>query len=254
MLTLLTDFGDSIYPAQMKGVIHSILPEANVVDLSHHVPFADIKQASYALLCSFRSFPVGTVHICVVDPGVGSRREVLILHLSGHTFVAPDNGLLGPLWERFAARVFHLREFDCFCLPQSLTFHGRDVFAPVGAWIAKGVPLITIAEPVDKPAVTLGLPEPQVQGNVLTGEVVFVDPFGNLITNIELTGLHKKVERVVLEDHTIEGLANSYLEWKDKGLGAIEDSCGFLEIFTYQGSARDLTGAGVGSKVQLFLS
>ena len=256
MITLLTDFDGSTYPAQMKGVIYSLMPQARVVDLSHQVPFADVRWAAYTLLCAHADFPVGTVHICVVDPGVGSRREVLILSAKGHTFVAPDNGLLWPVWERYSpdARVFHLREYSAFCRPQSQTFHGRDLFAPVAAWIALGVPLLTLGEPIESPGVELRLPQPQVEDGMVVGEVVLVDPFGNLITNIEARLLPGEIGRIVVGDTVVEGLVSSYSQWEGRGVGAVVDSCGLLELFVFCGSAKEALGVGVGERVEVYIN
>jgi len=250
LLTLLTDFGLSTYPGQMKGIIHTILPGAQVVDLTHHVPFADVGCAAHALLCAFGDFPSGTVHVAVVDPGVGSGREVLLLHLAGHTFVAPDNGLLWPLWEmhRVEARAFHLRELQGFCLPPSSTFHGRDIFAPVGAWIARSVPLITLGEPIERPRVALESPKPLVGRSHVEGEVILVDPFGNLVTNIVPRLLPGDISEVSVGEVTIEGIARSYSHWGE-GPGVIVNSCGHLEVFLFMGSAAEALGVGVGERV-----
>ncbi len=256
LITLLTDFGDSTYPAQMKGVIHSLAPHARVVDLTHSLPFADIRWAAHTLLCSFEDFPPGTVHLCVVDPGVGSCREVLLLHAANCTFVAPDNGLLWPLWDRFSdsARAFHLREYQGFCRSLSRTFHGRDVFAPLGAWIAKGVPLITLGEPIARPKESLDLPVPHVDGKVVTGSVILVDPFGNLITNIRPSLLPGSIARVRVGGVVVEGVAESYLQWEGRGVGAIVDSCGLLELFVFKGNAADLLRVGVGDLIVVDLA
>ena len=253
MVTLLTDFGDSPYPGQMKGVILSILPGAQVVDISHSIPFAQVGFAAYTLLCSFQDFPPGTVHLCVVDPGVGSERDVLLLHAAGHTFVAPDNGLLWPLWERFSgsARAFRLCEYKGFCRPLSRTFHGRDVFAPVGAWVARGVPLLTLGEPLPGPRVSLKLPRPQLDGGKVVGEVVFVDPFGNLVTNIEPGCLPGPVGRIRVKGLVIEQVADHYAQWEGRGAGAIVNSCGRLELFIFKGNAQVELGVGLGERIEV---
>jgi len=254
LVTLLTDFGGSPYPGIMKGVILSIAPQAMVVDLYHHVPMGDVTVAAYVLYHSFGYFPANSVHVAVVDPGVGSDRRVLMAQAGDHLFVAPDNGLLTLVLERIGGvRIFTLKRWE-FTLPKlSSTFHGRDVFAPLGAWLARGVPMPMLGRAVDDP-VLLELPCPCWEEGKLVGEVLWVDPFGNLVTN---------VEREMLEDRTVGEVlvagkslpwASCYAQLERGQLGAIWNSWDLLEVFANGGSAREILGVGPGTSVELVVA
>ena len=254
VVTLLTDFGDSPYPGTMKGVVSSLAPGVPVVDLYHHVPMGDVVVAAYVLYHSVGYFPQGSVHIAVVDPGVGSDRRVLMAQAGGHLFVVPDNGLLTLVLERVdRVRVFALTRWE-FTLPQpSATFHGRDVFAPLGAWLARGTPMPMLGIPVEDPLV-LDLPKPQWRGRKIVGQVLWVDPFGNLVTNIERGRVggrsiqHVRVGRVTLS------MAACYAHQDPGGLGAIWNSWGLLEVFANGARACDLLGVGPGTPVEMELA
>jgi len=178
IITLLTDFGTvDGYVAEMKGVLLSLVPEVRLVDLTHGIPPGDIRAGAYALGRAWRTFPPGTVHLAVVDPGVGTARRALAVEAGGQRFVAPDNGLL--------SRVLEEREFSALAIAvradAAPTFHGRDVFAPAAATLARGDTLeaAAVADPVRLPAARL-----LRRGNAVVGEVVHVDRFGTLVTNI----------------------------------------------------------------------
>ncbi len=185
IITLTTDFGLSDpYVAAMKGVILSINPEVCLVDVTHQISPAAVFQGAAAVLDVFPYFPEGTVHLVVVDPGVGSKRRGIVVERSKHFFVGPDNGLFWPLVEDLASsQIIHLTDSRFFLPHVSPTFHGRDVFAPVAAHISRGVDPRRMGIPIKDPAM-LDVPRPYVRKNVLYGQVVRVDHFGNLITNI----------------------------------------------------------------------
>lgn len=185
IITLTTDFGLSdAYTASMKGVILSIHPECRIVDITHDVSPGSILQAAAVILEAFPFFPQGTVHVAVVDPGVGSGRRAVVAERSGHFFVGPDNGIFWPLLEgESPPKVFELADERYFLPRISRTFHGRDIFAPVSAHIARGVDPRRMGPSVQDP-VKLHVPKPYVRGSTLFGQVVRVDHFGNLITNI----------------------------------------------------------------------
>lgn len=251
VVTLLTDFGDSPYTGTMKGVILSVTPDAKVVDLHHHVPMGNVVVAAYVLCHSFEYFPPGSVHVVVVDPGVGSERRVLMAQAGEHLFVAPDNGLLSLVLERIKrVRVFAFTRSE-FALPQvCATFHGRDVFAPLGAWLARGVPLPMMGRAINDP-VTLDLPCPRWEEGRLVGEILWVDPFGNLVTNIEreMPG-EERVGGVVAGGRCLP-LCSYYGELSSGQPGAAWNSWDLLEVFVNKGSARELLGLREGDPVEV---
>ncbi len=251
LVTLLTDFGDSPYPGIMKGVVLSIAPQAKVVDLHHHVPMGDVTVAAFILYNSFSCFPAGSVHVAVVDPGVGSERRVLMAHAGEHLFVVPDNGLLTLVLERVkGVRVFAFGRWE-FVLPGvSATFHGRDIFAPLGAWLARGVPMPMLGRPAVDP-VMLDAPKPRREGDRLLGQVMWVDPFGNLVTNIEkrMVG-QNRVEGVIAKGRCLP-LCTHYGELSPGEPGAIWNSWELLEVFVSNGKANELLGLRRGDTVLL---
>jgi hypothetical protein len=182
IITLLTDFGTADgYVGEMKGKLSSLAPGAMLMDIAHDVPAGDVAAGCYALGRVWRTFPAGTVHLAVVDPGVGSARRALAAEAGGQFFVAPDNGLLSDVFAAAAAVTVHLP------VPQgaSRTFHGRDVFAPVAARLAGGARLAELGEAIADP-VRLKPPVLEVEGSDLVGEVIHVDRFGTLISNLPL--------------------------------------------------------------------
>jgi len=185
VITLTTDFGTyDWFVGTLKGVIADIAPKAKVIDLTHDLPPGDIRGGAFALEAGCRFFPKGTVHVAVVDPGVGSRRKAIAVQTASGVFVGPDNGVLS--WalakEKFVA-IQVLENEDYFLHPVSQTFHGRDVFAPVAAHLSRGVPIKKFG-PALKDFVRLDWPEPRRQRGGVEGEVVYIDRFGNAITNI----------------------------------------------------------------------
>ncbi len=186
IITLLTDFGErDTYVGQVKGVILARLPDVQLVDLTHRIPPQDARVGAIHLAAAAPHFPAGTVHLAVVDPGVGTARAPLAATAGGQFFVGPDNGLLAPALARLGGDVRVHRITNEFCRRRSVhpTFHGRDLFAPAAAELARGMPLNEVGPAVDS-FVPLVLPEPVVQGAAVRGEVLYVDHFGNGVTNI----------------------------------------------------------------------
>jgi hypothetical protein len=257
IITLLSDFGqESFYPAAMKGVILAICPEARIVDITHAVPEHDIAAGSYALYATYRDFPPGTIHVGVVDPGVGSQRIILAVEINHHVFLTPDNGLLSFILKSIAPeRIFTVTNRALWNREVSPTFHGRDIFAPVAAHLACGTPLQEVGPP-QKSLVRLDIPSAHSTDLGLAGEIVSVDRFGNLVTNIRQEMLPASPEargRVVVRvsGRDIHGIRLTYA---DVGLGELVSyvgSAGLLEIGRNRGSARDVLGAGVGHPVRL---
>jgi S-adenosylmethionine hydrolase len=256
IITLTTDFGTgSPFVAAMKGVILSINPAARLVDLSHAIPPFDLRHAAFFLAGSLRYFPPNALHVVVVDPEVGSDRSVLFVTVAGQRLLVPDNGCWALLAEGQAqpARVIKVSEPRYFRPTVSATFHGRDVFAPVAAHLSLGV------SPEDLgPAVThwrqLAWPTPARQGTQVAGEVIFVDHFGNLITNIPasmLPGFPGGPSRVILPDVPPPHNVRTYADGLKRELVALISSNGLLEIAEVQGSAARRLGAGVGLPVRV---
>jgi S-adenosylmethionine hydrolase len=254
-VTLLTDFGlDDAYVGIVKGVILAINPAARLVDLTHAVPPQAVIQGALALEAAYRVFPRGTVHLAVVDPGVGGPRRALALEADGHYFVGPDNGLFGFLRARRRLRAVRL-ENPAYRRggAVSRTFHARDVFAPAAAHCSLGVPLERFGPPVRHP-VRLDWPRPGRAGRRLVGQVLLADRFGNLLTNLLLADLPGPRADCVVQigGQRIEGIVGTYGERPLRALGSVVDSSGRLEIFVREGSARDRLGVGPGAVVSLW--
>lgn len=249
IVTLLTDFGSrDHYVGVMKGVILARAPLVQIVDLCHEIPPQDVHAAGVLLAASYPFFPSSTIHLAVVDPGVGTDRRALAVETPAGLFVGPDNGLFSyVLDEQPGARLVELRE-QRYWLPEvSQTFHGRDVFAPVAAALAVGVPLAALGPPVLDP-IRLALPEVQVlPDGSRRGTVVHVDRFGNLITNLRPADLEPGPVVVEIAGRTIAGLSTHYVA--GPALAALIGSTGRLEVVIAGGNAAALLGVGVGAAV-----
>jgi hypothetical protein len=251
VITLLTDFGlEDAYVGVVKGVLLGINPRARLVDLTHVVPPQDVRRAALLLEGAWRFFPRGTVHLAVVDPGVGGARRPIAVAAGGHYFVGPDNGLLGFCFDLPGARGVLLTAARYHRHPVSRTFHGRDVFGPVAAHCSRGVRLAALGPPVRDP-VRLAWPAPRRRGRRVVGEVLLVDRFGNLLTNLRASDLAGPPDRGVLTvgGVRIRGLAGTYAERPRGALGTSIDSSGRVEVFEREGSARRRLGIGPGAPV-----
>ena len=252
VISLLTDFGmvDS-YVGTMKGVILRICQAARIVDLSHDVPPQDIVAAGYLLESSWRFFPPGTVHVAVVDPGVGSDRRILAASFQGHLFIAPDNGLLPIAFSGACPdEMVLVQNTDFFLAEVSQTFHGRDIFAPVAAHLANGLELSALGPPCgDWVEAELTRPERGPSGEI-EGEVIYIDRFGNLVTNISEGEVPPECE-VTVEGRRIHGLSLSYASVRQGELLAIIGSTGPLEVSINQGNAFEELAAARGTHVRV---
>ncbi len=256
IITLTTDFGMSDpYVAAMKGVILSLAPQATIVDICHTVEARNILAAGYILSAAYPFFSPGTVHVAVVDPGVGTSRRPVAVAARGQHFVGPDNGLFSFLLSGTLAGsivAVHLTQ-EAFWLPDvSATFHGRDIFSPVAAHLLNGVALSALGRllpPSD--LVCLEAPRPVPQGDALVGMVVHVDIFGNLITNIAGDSLSDGSAEVIIAGHSISGLSRTYGDRPAGELLALVGSSGYLEIAVASGSAAERLGAGSGTPVHV---
>jgi S-adenosylmethionine hydrolase len=241
LITLLTDFGTADgYVAEMKGVLLSLAPDATVVDLSHDIPPQDIELARLTVARYWRRFPEGTVHVAVVDPGVGTSRRCVAVESDRRFLVGPDNGILSPALLLSGARAAAL------AVPPSAsrTFHGRDVFAPVAAALAQGTPLDSLGAPLDAPVVRRTREAVRRDDGAVVGEVIAIDRFGNAITN--LLGARSGVVAAGGRPVPIRGT------YADVALGApvaISGSSGLLEIAVREGSAAATLGLTRGAPV-----
>ncbi len=263
IITLLTDFGlQDHFVAAMKGVIYSICPHAHVVDMTHLIPPQDIVGAAFTLAAAYPYFPRWTVHVVVVDPGVGSARRPLLVVGDQHYFVGPDNGVFSLVYEREPyLRVYHLTEEHLFRSEVSATFHGRDIFAPVAAWLARGIEPAHMGQLIDD-YVHLKFPKPRQKApNVYQGVVLHIDRFGNLITNfsreflIDLLGEDlRRPCQVILQQHRISGLQRTFSD-VDRGQPVVYlGSAGYLEIAINAGNAARQMNAARGTAVTLIVA
>ncbi|MCI5208889.1 MAG: hypothetical protein D3910_08860 [Candidatus Electrothrix sp. ATG2] len=258
IITLTTDFGlTDPYVGQMKGAILGRNPASRLVDLCHALPRQDITAAAIILHSSYGFFPPGTVHLVVVDPGVGSQRRILAAEGGGHYFVAPDNGIISLLLrDGILTSVYNVTQEEFFAETVSPTFHGRDIMGPVAASLASGLPLATLGPEVSPAScVCLDLPVARVIGNRVMGQVLQLDHFGNVRTTIRSTDLKHltSLQRCLVQINAleIETISTSYAEVEPGQLIALIDSAGYLEIAVNRGSAAKLTRCRIGDPVQV---
>lgn len=257
VLSLTTDFGlTDGFVGVMKGVIYAIAPEAKIVDISHLIAPQSVLQGAYTMGRAVPFFPPGSVHVGVVDPGVGTERRPIGAHLGEHFFIAPDNGLLTPLILEAERKgevleFIHLDNPD-FWLPKvSATFHGRDIFAPCGAHLAAGVPFRELGTPVTDP-VRLELPRPEKTDRGWQAHVAIVDIFGNLTTDLPAEALAGRRDVLVrIRGREIGGVVDSYGHRSAGELVAVIDSEDYLEIAVVNGSAALALNAQVGEFVEV---
>jgi len=242
IITILTDFGSSdSYVAEVKAALLSYAPGATLVDVSHAVSPGDVRAGQYLLHRSWGRFPIGTVHLAVVDPGVGTPRRALAAQISGHRFVGPDNGLLSILPDdtRYVSLPV-LRD-------ASPTFHARDVFAPAAARLAVGARLEELG-PVVTDRIALPLPGPRVEDGLLVGEILHVDRFGSLVSNVPCEALIRGAH-VTVAGGAVGALRRTFGDVERGHPVAYCGSGGTVEIAVRDGSAAELLGAGVGAAV-----
>jgi len=260
-ITLITDFGrQDHYAGTMKGVILNINPEVQIVDICHETAPYDIFEAAYALLQSYRFFPPDTIHLVVVDPGVGTSRRPILVRAGRYRFVAPDNGVLSLIFTREEnVQVRHITADHFFLNPVSNTFHGRDIFAPVAGWLSKGVQEEKFGDPITDYA-KLSSPKPKrVSKNLVKGMTLKVDWFGNLVTNIspedvpELFSENPPPFKIIINHHEITRLNLAYSMGRPSELFAIVGSSGFIEISTNRGSAAKILNATRGVEVGILI-
>ena len=236
-ITLLTDFGTADYfVGAMKGVILSINPQAVIADITHEIPAQDVAAGAWQLLAAYETFPAGTIHVAVVDPGVGSVRRPMVVSAGDYLFVGPDNGLFTYVYDRHSSfAAFHITETKYFRHPVSNTFHGRDIFAPVAAALSNGADIASLGTRISDP---VRLPSP-------TGaQIIHIDRFGNLITNITRDQFGPGT-RLSVNGTAISAFRNFFGEnvGEPNEPFAIWGSAGFLEIAVNGGSAAEVLRA-----------
>jgi S-adenosylmethionine hydrolase len=262
IITLTTDFGyRDPFVGIMKGVILNINPLANIIDITNGISPQNIMEAAFTIETSFASFPSKTIHVVVVDPGVGSIRRPILVIKDNHYFVGPDNGVFSQIYKLSETlTVIHITAEHYFMPQRSSTFHGRDIFAPVAAWLSKGINVTNFGDPITD-YVTLPVPVPVMPAkNIIEGEVIYIDRFGNLITNIpsqkidELYKSNPNVKLKVIVKGREVPLKNYYSQAGDNSLYSLINSFGYLELFVNRGSASSNFGITAGEKVGVILT
>jgi len=245
----------------MKAVIRSINPNVEIIDISHDVRKFDIYEAAFILYGSHKYFPQNTIFLVVVDPGVGTGRSVLTVKTERHIFIAPDNGVLYPIVKEYgdSATIYVIDEDKIAYTPKSFTFHGRDVFAPLAAYISLGYPLTYLGKvTTSNSIVKLKWVKPTIKNNVVLGQIVYIDSFGNIVTNIPVNIIPWiktcKLLRIKVEGKVGEVTARyvrTFANGKPGELIALEDSFGLLEIAIYEDSAAKKLKVDRGLKVEI---
>jgi S-adenosylmethionine hydrolase len=260
IITLTTDFGlNDHFVGAMKGVILELAPDAQIIDINHSVQAFDVLDGALTISQAYSYYPSGTVHMVIVDPGVGTARRPILLTGDRHTFIAPDNGVLSLVYDREERiSVRHITAEHYFLQPRSNTFHARDIFSPVAAYLAKGVDPDRFGEEITD-YVRFNAPRPKpVDERTLRGVILKVDRFGNLITNITPTDLPALFAATPAAFKITVGtkvsanrLCTNYAEGTPGEVFAIVGSMGYLELAANRGSAFQLAGVGKGSEVNV---
>jgi S-adenosyl-L-methionine hydrolase (adenosine-forming) len=257
VITLMTDFGEKDgYVGVLKGVIWSIYPTAQIADITHEISPQNILEGALILQRIYPFFPVGTVHLAVVDPGVGTGRRPITMRVNGHTFVGPDNGLFTAVIEnaeanRLQVAIYHLTKKELFLPTISSTFHGRDIFAPVSAHLAKGISIAEVGPLISDP-VRIQLPKHEKTPIGWKARVIGIDRFGNIATDLPVGIIgNKKKCKIRIGRYEILGIANTYEEGSSRELLALANSEGCLELAVAQGSAAQIIKAKLGDIVEI---
>lgn len=257
IITLTTDFGtQDHYVSVMKAVMLGITSNARFIDVSHDIPAQDIMAGAWVVRNAAFSFPPGTVHLVVVDPGVGTERNAIALKIEDQYFVGPDNGIFSLLYTDFNYEAVKLNKPDYWLQKRSRTFHGRDIFAPVAAHLSEGVPLDQLGEPITE-LVSYHWAVPIGDKDGVQGWVIHIDRFGNLITNIsesllEETAGRRKV-RVYVGNTIIDHMVNTFGDVEPGEAAAFIGSSGMLEVGINKGNAAEMLGVDKGAQISLVL-
>lgn len=263
IITLTTDFGiKDPFVGIMKGVILEINPNAKIIDISHNIAPQNIFEASQVISMSYKYFPPTTIHVVIVDPGVGSVRRPLLVITDDYYFIGPDNGVFTPIFEKPHTEIFkvlHLSASHYYLPLRGPTFHGRDIFAPVAAWLSRATDSAKLGEQI-KDYVTTPTPKPRTTDKTsIEGEVVYIDSFGNAITNITKDTLDKLSPETSKEKFKITykdrqlNLSNYYEEAGDSDISAVINSFDSLELFVFKGTAFEKFEIKTGDKIRVTL-
>lgn len=253
VIALLTDFGTSDYfVAAMKGTMLKIAPDAGFVDITHEIPPQDIRSAAFVLGACYRDFPPGTAFLCVVDPGVGSERRAIVVETEDYLFVGPDNGTFSFVLKETDVRTFEIANDELLPNRVSTTFHGRDIFAPIAAYLSTGLPAEEVGPRIDDPLIREFAAPRSVSENELRGEIIHIDHFGNLVTNflpdqVAGDGVFE------VNGRTIERRVDHYAEASRGEVIYVTGSAGFIEISSNLDSAARILNAAVGDRVVMKL-
>ena len=258
ILTLTTDFGTKDhFTGVMKGVILGICPEAQIIDIAHEVQPFEISEGAYLIAQAYRYFPAKSIHVIVVDPGVGSARRPILVEAGEHYFIGPDNGSLAMVYSHIPHKVRAITNEKYFLKPVSHTFHGRDVFSPCAAHLARGARPSTFGKLIDdylKPVFT----DPQRIGKrVWLGTILHIDRFGNLITNFHIdqfSDVRVRQFELAIGTRTLTRLCSTFAEVEPGEVVAIIGSSGYIEVVVNQGSGARMLGCGVGAPCELTLA
>jgi S-adenosyl-L-methionine hydrolase (adenosine-forming) len=254
LITLTTDFGyRDAFVGIMKGVIATINPQARIIDVTHGIRPQDVMAAALTLRHAVNYFPHRTIHVVVVDPGVGSTRRPLLIECAGNYFIGPDNGVLSLAVAETPKRVVQIANPQYRLKPTGTTFHGRDIFAPAAAHLALGAPISNFGERLSS-IIEFKMPQAARAQNRLDGEIIYIDGYGNLFTNIaehDLTGLPRDRLSIAIGSTTVLGLAPSYDAVEAQNLAAVVNSWGMLEVAAYKANAQQKCNAKIGDKIIL---
>jgi hypothetical protein len=259
IITLTTDFGTSDHlVGAMKGVILSINPAARIVDINHHVAPFDILDGALSIANAYRYFPPRTIHVVIVDPGVGTQRRPLLVSGEKQFFVAPDNGVLSMIYDRESCTARHITAEHYFLNPVSPTFHGRDVFAPTAAWVSKAFQTESFGEVITD-HVRFAMPKSKAVGHAIKGVVLRVDTFGNLITNLTAEDVPAAIVasgsiKLSVSGKEVKAITQTFASGAPGEPVALMGSAGFLEIAVNRGSAARTLGVNRGAEVTLDLA
>jgi S-adenosyl-L-methionine hydrolase (adenosine-forming) len=254
-ITLTTDFGTrDQFAGTMKGVILGIAPRVGIVDITHEIAPHDVNECAFTIAQAWRYFPKGSIHVVVVDPGVGSARRPILCEAEGHFFIAPDNGVLSMIYGAARHKVRVISNDKLFLRAVSKTFHGRDVFAPAAAHLAQGLAPAKFGKVIQDAVHNVVSKPTLLRPQHWNGVVLHADRFGNLITNFHVNQFADLAERPIqlrVGLETITWLKETYAEAAIGELFAIVGSSGYVEVVINQGSAAKLLGIGTGSPVEL---
>ena len=261
IITLTTDFGyQDTFVGAVKGAILMINPLVNIVDLTHGIKPYNIKEAALTISMNFDAFPKDTIHIVVVDPGVGSARRSILVMTDNYYFIGPDNGVFSGVYNSGSEslQVINISAEHYFLKKGSSTFQARDIFAPVGAYLSKGVKINNFGDPITD-YVKIPLPLSQIMGEKIQGEVIFIDRFGNAITNISSSGIMRLKNsnpsaeiKILLKNREVP-LQVYYSKTNEKGLHSLMNSSDLLEFYVFEGNASSEFGISIGDVVEVVL-